>query len=108
VALIEERTATMSPSAFKRSLASRKPPDGLSPALAALWWAGKDDWNKAHKIVMDESGADCAWVHAYLHRVEGDVDNAGYWYRQARRAKVAGSIKAEWSTIAAALLATER
>jgi hypothetical protein len=108
VALIEDRTAIMSPSAFKRSLTGRKPPDGLSPALAALWWAGKDGWDKAHKIVMDESGADCAWVHAYLHRIEGDLDNAGYWYRQARRAKATGSLEAEWNAIAAALLETQQ
>ncbi len=94
----------MSPSAFKRSLSRSKPPDGLAPALAALWWAGKDHWDKAHKIVMDERGAECAWVHAYLHRVEGDLDNAGYWYRQARRAKATGGLEAEWSAIAAALL----
>jgi hypothetical protein len=94
----------MSPSAFRQSLAGEKPPAEISPALVALWWAGKDDWDKAHKIVMDEGGADCAWVHAYLHRVEGDLDNAGYWYRQARRAKAAGSVAAEWNEIAAALL----
>jgi hypothetical protein len=98
----------MGPSAFKLSLASKKPPNGLSAALTALWWAGKDDWDKAHKLVMDESGGDGAWVHAYLHRVEGDLDNAGYWYRQARRAKATGSLEAEWSTIAAALLGGKR
>ncbi len=81
-----------------------KPPAGLSPALAALWWAGKGDWDKVHQIVMDGNGADCAWVHAYLHRVEGDLDNAGYWYRQAPRAKATGSLQAEWNAIAAALL----
>ena len=60
------------------------PPSELSAALAALWWwAGKDDWERAHKIVMDEGGKDCAWVHAYLHRVEGDAENARYWYEQA-------------------------
>ena len=97
----------MSPAVFKRSLSSENPPAGLSPALTALWWAGKDDWNRAHKIVMSESGADCAWVHAYLHRVEGDLDNAGYWYRQARRKPATGDIAAEWAAIAAALQKTE-
>ena len=52
--------------AFKRSLASKEPPLGLSPAVAALWWSGKDEWNKAHEIVMDRDDPDCAWVHAYL------------------------------------------
>ena len=70
---------------FKRSLSKSKPPAEAAPALAALWWAGKDKWDQAHKIVMDEGGKDCAWVHAYLHRVEGDLDNARYWYRRAGR-----------------------
>ena len=66
----------MTPSDFKHSLARRKPPDGLLSALVALWWAGKDDWNKAHQIVANGEGSDCAWVHAHLHRVEGDLDRA--------------------------------
>ncbi len=94
----------MTPSAFKRSLSDTKPPDALSPALIALWWAGHDDWDKAHKIVMDQGGADCAWVHAYLHRVEGDLDNAGYWYRQAKRKVATDTLDAEWSDIVAVLL----
>ena len=61
----------MTPSAFKRSLSAKKPPPDLSPALTALWWAGNDAWDKAHDIVMSADGANCAWVHAYLHRVEG-------------------------------------
>jgi hypothetical protein len=89
---------------FKRDVAKAKPPAGLAPALAALWWAAKGDWDKAHKIVMKEDDRDAAWVHAYLHRVEGDLDNAGYWYRQARRSKESGSLEAEWDAIAAALI----
>ena len=73
----------MTPLGFKRSLSKSEPPSDLSPALAGLWWAAKDSWQKAHKLVMDEESAECAWVHAYLHRVEGDLDNARYWYRQA-------------------------
>jgi hypothetical protein len=94
----------MSPHEFKRSISEAKPPAGLSPALAALWWAAKDDWQRAHRLVMNESGADCAWVHAYLHREEGDLDNARYWYRQARREPAQGELAAEWAAIAAALL----
>lgn len=94
----------MTPAEFKRSLSKSMPPDGIAPALAALWWAGKDDWDKAHKLVMDEDGAECAWVHAYLHRVEGDLDNARYWYRRARRKPAEGDLQAEWTSIAAALL----
>ena len=90
---------------FKASLTKAKPPAGLAPALAALWWAGKDKWDAAHRIVMSEGGKDCAWVHAYLHRVEGDLDNARYWYRQAQRPVPASSLADEWSKIAHALLA---
>ncbi len=94
----------MTPAEFKRSLAKAKPPADLAPALTALWWAGKDDWDKAHKLAMSESGANCAWVHAYLHRQEGDLENARYWYRQARRRPATGDLAAEWALIAAALL----
>lgn len=90
---------------FKRSLTKSKPPDGLAPALAGLWWAAKDDWEHAHKLVMDEGGKDCAWVHAYLHRREGDPDNARYWYKQARRPAADGGLKAEWTAIVSQLLA---
>src|SRR5438270_2765995 len=92
---------------FKRSLSNTRPPAELGVALTGLWWAGKDDWDRAHKIVMDEGGKDCAWVHAYLHRVEGDLENAGYWYRQAGRAVATEPLDSEWDTIAEMLLAAE-
>jgi hypothetical protein len=98
----------MTPSEFKRSLLSKKPPSRLSPALTALWWAGNDAWDKAHDIVMSDDGPDCAWVHAYLHRVEDDRDNARYWYRQARREPATGELASEWTAIAAALLQAKR
>jgi hypothetical protein len=94
----------VTPAEFKRSLAKAKPPAALSPALAGLWWAGKDDWDKAHKLVMSEEDADCAWVHAYLHRVEGDLGNARYWYRQAHRKPGEGDLAAEWAAISSTLL----
>jgi hypothetical protein len=94
----------VTPSEFKRSCAATRPPAALRPPLEALWWAAKDDWDKAHKIVMEQEGADAAWVHAYLHRVEGDLPNAGYWYRTAGRPVAAGALETEWSAIAAALL----
>jgi len=95
---------TMTPAEFTRSLAGREPPPGLPPALVALWWAGKDEWDKAHRIVMNEESADCAWVHAYLHRREGDRDNARYWYRRAGREQATGSLQSEWAAIVAAVL----
>jgi len=89
---------------FKRSVSKTRPPSGLAPALTALWWAAKCDWERAHALVMDESSKDCAWIHAYLHRVEGDLGNARYWYGQAGRAPQAGPLPAEWDSIAEALL----
>ena len=94
----------MTLSEFKRSLTKAKPPADIAPALAALWWAGKDNWDKAHAIVMDEGGKHCAWVHAYLHRVEGDLGNARYWYREAGRPVQTKPVAAEWDAIADTLL----
>jgi hypothetical protein len=91
---------------FKHSVSKAKPPPGLKPALTALWWEAKGDWERAHALVMDESGKDCAWVHAYLHRLEGDHGNARYWYGQAGHAPSVGGLPAEWDSIAAALLAS--
>ena len=91
-------------SEFKRSLSQTEPLAELAPALAGLWWAAKDDWDKAHRVVMNEAGKECAWVHAYLHRLEGDLNNAGYWYRQAGKPVGSGSLPAEWEAIAHALL----
>ena len=89
---------------FKRAVSQPKPPANLAPPLEALWWAAKDDWDKAHGIVMKQDSRDAAWVHAYLHRVEGDLDNAGYWYRKAHRPADSGALPAEWDAIASALL----
>jgi hypothetical protein len=89
---------------FKTSLAAASPASGLQPPLAALWWAAKGDWHAAHRIVQDEDTTDAAWVHAYLHRVEGDLDNARYWYRQAKQSFPSASLAQEWAAIATALL----
>jgi hypothetical protein len=88
---------------LKATLADAKPEACLAPPLAALWWAAKGNWDAAHKIVQDESDANSAWVHAYLHRVEGDLSNAGYWYRQAGQPVVKDSLEAEWERIVVAL-----
>jgi len=89
---------------FKHAVSQPKPPSNLAPPLEALWWAAKDDWDKAHGIVMKQDSRAAAWVHAYLHRVEGDLDNAGYWYRKAQRPAESGPLPKEWDAIAAALL----
>jgi len=93
---------------FKQSQSKARPPAGLSTALTALWWAGKDDWDKAHKIVMDEGDKECAWVHAYLHRVEGDLDNARYWYRQAGKPAASSALASECEAIAQTMLSAEQ
>ncbi len=89
---------------FKVSLSGASPAPQLDAPLAALWWAAKGDWDQAHKIVQDEETSDAAWVHAYLHRVEGDPGNAGYWYRKAQKPVASGSLEAEWETMVSALL----
>ena len=75
--------------AFERSLDEATPPADLDPPLAALWWDAKQDWNRAHDLVAQDVSAAAAWVHAYLHRKEGDNANAGYWYRRAGRVQPA-------------------
>jgi hypothetical protein len=90
--------------AFARSVSGRKPPTVLAPSLQALWWAAKDDWERAHQIVMAHEDRDCAWVHAYLHRREGDLPNARWWYKEAKRPVAAGSLDSEWNMIVLALL----
>jgi len=89
---------------FRESLAGAKPPAGLGAPLAALWHAGRGDWDRAHRIAMDAKGRDGAWVHAYLHRQEGDLDNARYWYRKAHRPEATGTPEEEWAAIVATLL----
>jgi hypothetical protein len=90
--------------AFRASLTESAPSDELPPALSALWHEAKDDWKRAHNIVQEEQDRDSAWVHAYLHRKEGDLDNAGYWYRRARKPISDESLSGEWEAIVSALL----
>ncbi len=89
---------------FRKSLTDDTPPDELTPALEAVWHAARDDWHRAHKIVQDDPGRDAAWVHAHLHRVEGDMANADYWYRMADRGMPQGGTREELWDIAAELL----
>jgi hypothetical protein len=89
---------------FIASLDGAAPAPDLNAPLRGLWWAAKGDWDRAHQIVQDDSGRDAAWVHAYLHRVEGDLGNAAYWYRQAGRPAAKDSLEAEWEQMVSALL----
>jgi len=78
-------------------------PAGLAPTLAALWWDARGDWARAHEAAQSVDTAEAAWVHAYLHRKEGDLSNADYWYRRAGRQRPAVPLEAEWAEIVAAL-----
>jgi len=91
--------------AFRASLAAAAPPPGLGVALQALWWDANGAWDRAHDLAQQDEGGAGVWVHAYLHRKEGDASNAAYWYRRARKPIGAGAFDAEWEAIAAALLA---
>jgi hypothetical protein len=93
----------MTPAEFKRSLSKPAPPARCSPALQALWWAAKDDWNAAHEIVMKHDDADCAWLHAHLHRAEGGVE-CTLLVRPSRQARCRRRLEAERDAIVAALL----
>jgi len=90
---------------YKSSLAKEAPPEGLSMAAQALWWEAKGDWHLAHQCAQKQPDAEGAWAHAYLHRVEGDLRNAGGWYNRAGRPASTAPLKEEWETIARALLA---
>lgn len=88
------------------SLHGGEPPPLPAP-LRALWFDAKGDWDRAHKCVDELSDPDSMWVHAYLHRKEGDLWNAGYWYRRAGRAAHEGPLETEWREIAASLIGKE-
>lgn len=90
---------------FEASLQRDKPDSGLPPLLQALWYEARGDWDHAHKITQKENGADACWVHAYLHRKEGDLGNAGYWYARARRDVSSDPLDQEWRQISADLIA---
>ncbi|MGK7877993.1 MAG: hypothetical protein AB4426_33205 [Xenococcaceae cyanobacterium] len=83
-------------------------PSELPKVLQALWYDKKGDWDKAHQIVQNARDADSAWVHAYLHRKEGDLSNARYWYRRSGKPEFKAALNQEWEQIASDLLGTIR
>ena len=92
---------------FRGSLSAAAPPAGVAPAVAALWHDARGNWDEAHRLaqdVPDQEGG--AWVHAYLHRKEGDEGNAGYWYQRAEQPVARDTHEAEWTRIVTALLET--
>ncbi len=91
---------------FRRSLSGTSPPGEPDLAVQALWWAGKGEWERAHGCAQQREGdPSCDWVHAYLHREEGDDANAGYWYRRAGQKVPTIPLAEEWAAIAIRLLA---
>lgn len=92
--------------AFKNSLTDHTPPQ-LNNALLALWYDGKMDWNKAHNVAQNEHTREGSWVHAYLHRKEGDLSNASYWYNRAGKKMPSYSLEQEWEEMVNTLLRLE-
>ena len=89
---------------FKASLSLDQPPPELAQALEAMWHEAKGDWAKAHTLAQAQNDNAGAWVHAYLHRVEGNRSNAGYWYHRAGKPRSSASLADEWDEIVGALL----
>jgi hypothetical protein len=89
---------------FYHSLTASQPPAELTRALSGLWWDAKGDWKQAHEKAQEDEGPEGSWVHAYLHRKEGDQENANYWYRRAGKPLCRESFDAEWRRIVSTLV----
>lgn len=89
---------------LRSTLDDPSPPAGLPAAVSALWYDAKGDWDAAHRVAQEIEDADGAWVHAYLHRKEGDAGNAAYWYRRAGQPVAHDALDHEWARIASSLL----
>lgn len=94
----------MDSDAFRKSTELDAPPAGTEGPLKAMWHAARGEWDKAHAIVQDDESKTAAWVHAHLHRIEGDQDNAHYWYDKADKSVGTMPIDEEWSAITGSLL----
>ncbi len=89
---------------FEQSLVNAKAPTGLTSALQALWFDAKGDWHGAHEKIQDDPSVQASWIHAYLHRKEGDESNARYWYSRAGKKFPSVTLHEEWRAIASTLL----
>ena len=89
---------------FQQSLSLSSPPFDVSDHLKALWYDARGNWEQSHNIIQDIEDADAAWIHAYLHRKEGDIWNADYWYNRAGRKRLSVSLQQEWEIIAKELI----
>ena len=88
----------------RQSLTAATPPAELTLSLVGLWWDAKGDWNLAHASAQQDEGMEGSWVHAYLHRKEGDQGNPAYWYSRAGKAVCPQPLDVEWLSIARDLL----
>ncbi len=89
----------MSKFPFYESLTEPLPPAHFSVLLKSLWYDAKGDWETAHDLVDSLAGAEAAWVHAYLHRKEGDSWNADYWYARAKKVRPSSTLEEEWESL---------
>lgn len=97
----------MTTSEFSTSVTEdSSPKSNLSKPLQALWWDAKGDWHEAHEVCQSAGSLDGDWVHAYLHRKEGDLGNAAYWYRRARQPVFDGSLEDEWKSLVETFLSS--
>jgi hypothetical protein len=90
---------------FKQTLTQDQAPAELALAVQALWWDARGNWERAHALAQEQHDSAGSWVHAYLHRKEGDIGNAGYWYRRAGKPAQNNPLIEEWEAIARALTA---
>jgi hypothetical protein len=93
---------------FRATLVEPRAPEGLSPALRAMWEDAKGNWSGAHAIAQEIDDQAGSWIHAYLHRKEGDLGNAGYWYRRAGQPAARDPLEAEWDRIVSSLLGARK
>ena len=84
---------------FISSLSFEDPPAGLTVHEKALWFAGKGAWEKAHDLIQDVDDKQAAQIHAFLHRQEGDISNAQYWYAKAGTQMPELSLEEEWESL---------
>jgi hypothetical protein len=84
---------------FQSSLQQSEPPQKLSDLLKAMWYDGKENWSASHDIAQEIHSTDGSWIHAYLHRKEGDLSNASYWYSKAGKPVPRVSLKEEWEQL---------
>ena len=89
---------------LKETLVNNAPPANVSVYVKALWYDAKNNWNKAHELIQDVSDKNASWIHAYLHRKEGDTGNADYWYAKAGKKRPSAALHEEWEQIVTVLL----